>query len=308
MLACLALLATTEQHTVGHDCGHFAVRLEHRKHVLDEHEVGLFAFFRQPDGEAAGVVDVLADVILRKRRIGQHPVEALEFAALRLVLRLAQSVLLADVGVRDAVQQHVHLADRPGGADGFLAEKREVTRIAATFADVVAGLNQHAAGSTGGVVNRHAGLGIYDLNQAADDIGRGVELAGLFAGRIGEEFDQVFVGGTEQVGKLEVFVAQWDFLKILDEIRENGVVERALSDFAVEVDVLEHVLQGIDVGVFERFERLVQTGADVGLEVADFFPASLFGDKKGEFVRVLELGLNHIRGHAAGAELFRQRR
>src|SRR3546814_10288641 len=47
------------------------------------------------------------------------------------------------------------------------------------------------------------------------------------------------------------------------------VVERALADLAVEVDVLEHVLQRVEVGLFQRRQRLVEVAADVGLLVAD---------------------------------------
>ena len=130
--------------------------------------------------------------------------------------------------------------------------------IAAALADVVARLDQHAARAAGGVVDAHAGLRIDDLDQRAHHIGRGVELAGLLAGGVGEVLDQVFVGRAEQVGELEVLVAQRDLLEVLDEVGERVVVERALADLAVEVDVLEHVLQRIDVGVFERFERLVE--------------------------------------------------
>ena len=141
----LALVAAAEEHAVGHDGGHLAVGLEHGQHVLDEHEVGLLALLGHPDGEAAGVLDVLLDVVLAEGRIGEDAVEALELAVLVLVLRAADGVLLPDVGVGDAVQQHVHLADRPGGADLLLAGEREVARVAAGLADVVAGLDEHAA-------------------------------------------------------------------------------------------------------------------------------------------------------------------
>ena len=44
-------------------------------------------------------------------------------------------VLPADVGVSDAVERR---------ADALQPGQREVTRVAAAFADVVAGLNKHA--------------------------------------------------------------------------------------------------------------------------------------------------------------------
>ena len=213
------LLAAAEQHAVRHDGGHLAVGLEHGEHVLHEHQVGLLARLGHPDGEAAGILDVLLDVVLGEGRIGEHAVEAHQLAVLVLVLRAAEGVVLADVGVRDAVQEHVHLADGPDAAVALLAEEREVARVAAVLADVLARLDQHAARAAGRVVDAHAWLRVDELDQHADDIGRGVELAALLAGGVGEVLDQVLVGGAEQVGELEVLVAQRDLLEVLDEVR-----------------------------------------------------------------------------------------
>jgi hypothetical protein len=107
----VAFLATPEQHAVRHDSGGDAVVFQHGDHVLDEHQVGLLALLRHPDGEAAGILGVLLDVVLAEQRIGEHTVVALQLVALVLVLRPADSVFLADVRVGDAVQQHVHFAD-----------------------------------------------------------------------------------------------------------------------------------------------------------------------------------------------------
>lgn len=174
------------------------------------------------------------------------------------MLRAAEGVFLPDVGVRDTVQEHVHLADGPGGADALLAIEREVARVAADLADVVASLDQHTARPTGWVVDAHARLWLDHLDQRKHDVGGGVELAGLLSGRVGEELDQVFVGRAEQVRELEVLVAQRDLLEVMDEVRQRVVVEGALADLAVEVDVLEHVLQRVDVRVLQRFECLVE--------------------------------------------------
>ena len=69
------LLAPAKEHAVGHDGGHVAVALEAGQHVLDEHQVGLFAGFRAPLAEAVGELHIGAAVVLRERRVGQHPVE-----------------------------------------------------------------------------------------------------------------------------------------------------------------------------------------------------------------------------------------
>jgi hypothetical protein len=302
----LALLAAAEEHTVGHDGGEFSVGFEDGEHVLHEHEVGLLALLGHPDGEAAGIFDVFAEVVLGEGRVGEDAVEAGELVVLPLVLGAAKGVLLADVGVGDAVEEHVHLADGPGGADGLLAGEGEVAGIAAAFAHIVAGLDEHAAGAAGGIVNAHAGLGIDDLDEHAHDVGRGVEFAGLFAGGVGEEFDEVFVGGAEEVGELEVLVAEGDLFEVLDEVGEDVVVEGALADLAVEVDVFEDVLESLVVGVLDGFEGLVEAGADVGLEVAEGGPMGLGRDEEGVLVAVGELAGDDGGFEAAGEEGFLQ--
>ena len=162
------------------------------------------------------------------------------------------------------------------------------------------------SGAAGGIVNAHAFLRIDDLDEHAHDVGRGVEFAGLFAGGVGEEFDEVFVGGAEEVGELEVLVAEGDFLKILDEVGEDVVVEGALADLAVEVDVFEDVLEGLVVGVLDGFEGLVEAGADVGLEVAEGGPVGLGRDVEGVLVAVGELAGDDGGAEAAGEEGFLQ--
>ena len=125
----------------------------------------------------------------------------------------------------------------------FLPGEREVARVAAVVADIIARQDQHAARADGRVVDAHARLRIDDLDHHADDVGGGVELAALLAGGVGEVLDQVFVGGAEQIGELEVLVAQGDLLEYLDEVDQRVVAERALADLAVEIDVLEHILK-----------------------------------------------------------------
>lgn len=87
----------------------------------------------------------------------------------------------------------------------------------------------HATGAASRVIDGHTGPRIDDLDEAADDIGGGVELAGLFPSGDGEEFDEVFVGSVEQVGELEVLVAEGDIFEILDEVRQNVVIARCVQ-------------------------------------------------------------------------------
>ncbi len=145
VFACFALLTAPEQHTVRHYGRHAAIVLEYRQHVLHKHQIGLFAFFRHHHRKAAREFEVFFDVVLAEGRIGHHAIEALQFVAFVQMLRIAQGVFLADVSVGDAMQQHVHFADRPGGAHFLLAKQRQFIGTAAFFAQVVAHLDQHAA-------------------------------------------------------------------------------------------------------------------------------------------------------------------
>ena len=70
---------------------------------------------------------------------------------------------------------------------------------------------------------------------------------------------------------------------------ERVVVERPLADLAVEVDVLENVLERVGVGVFEGGEGLVEARADVGLEVADLRPVGFRRHEESVLVGVREL-------------------
>ena len=175
------------------------------------------------------------------------------------MLRLLDRVALSNVGAADAVQQHVHLADGPGAAVEFLPGEFQVAGVAADFLDVLLRLDQHAARSGTGVVDAHAFLRLDDLHHHADDFGGRVELAALLPGTVGEVFDEVFVGRTEQIGELEFVVRERDVVEVLDERHQGVVVHRPLADLAVEVDPLENVLQRVRVGVLDGSEGFVQT-------------------------------------------------
>jgi len=59
-----------------------------------------------------------------------------------------------------------------------------------------------------------------------------------------------------------------------------------LADLAVEIDASEDVLEGVYIGVFER---LVEAGANVGLQVANLGPVRFLGYEEGALVGVGEL-------------------
>ncbi len=122
-----------------------AIALEARQHVLDKHQVGFLAVFRTPLAETAGEFHAGAAVVLRKRRIGQHPVEPAYLAVLQ-DLRVFQGVAVLDGEPRDVVEDHVHVADRPGGAVGVLAVEHQIIGVLALLLDVLMRLDEKAAG------------------------------------------------------------------------------------------------------------------------------------------------------------------
>ena len=93
------------------------------------------------------------------------------------------------------------------------------------------------------------------------DRGR-VELAALLAGRVGELADEVLVGGTEEVGELEVLVAKPVLGEVDDQVAQLLVGNRRLAHLAGEIDVLDDAFEG-GIGFLQGREGLVEPIADV---------------------------------------------
>ena len=101
------------------------------------------------------------------------------------------------------------------------------------------GLNEEAAGTDRRVVNGVAGLRLNELDEQAHDLARGIELAAFLAGAVGEELDEVLVGGAEQVGELKV---------VVDE-NEPGLAEVVEQVFPLLVGYLGFALHRVEVDV-----------------------------------------------------------
>jgi hypothetical protein len=97
---------------------------------------------------------------------------------------------------------------------------------------------------------------------------RGVELAALPLRGVGELTDEVLVGGPEEVGELEVLVAEPVAVEVIDELPEPLVGDPRLPDRAVEIDVVEDAFQG-GVRLFESAEGQ-QAVTAVGRELLGF--------------------------------------
>src|SRR5271157_6013036 len=75
----------------------------------------LLAFFRSESvPEPLRELHVGAGVVLGERRISNHTVEFLD-VAIFYKLGCLESVLKRNLSIIDVVEEHIHLADRPGG-------------------------------------------------------------------------------------------------------------------------------------------------------------------------------------------------
>ena len=265
----------TKQHTVRQDRGHHAAVAGDGEHVLQKHQVGFLGAQRHlsirkalglelgpPGGSAIGIL-LGAAPVYGERRVGEHPVKVHELAALH-VLRLGQGVVVLQVGVADAVQQHVHLGDGPHGAVELLTKESGLAAVFAMLVDVFLGGNQHAAGATAGVVDFVLELGFDQPHHHAHHGAWRIKLAAFLARRVGKLADQVLVGGAQQVGKFEVFIVQAVDVEVRDELLQLDVGDLALANLSGEVDVLQHVVEA-DVFTFDACQRFAEQVADIGL-------------------------------------------
>ena len=168
------------------------------------------------------------------------------------VQRMQQRILKQNVRAFHAVQEHVQPADRPRGSVVDLAAETEIGGVAAGLLDELAADDEHTARTASGVIHAHARRGLEDSDHEADDVARRVEVAALFARRFGEHVNEKFVGGTEQVGKLEILIAQPVAAKMSPHQVFAAVVRnQPLCPLRFQkADVVEDV--------FERFVSLAQ--------------------------------------------------
>ncbi|MNR52998.1 hypothetical protein D3C85_1729390 [compost metagenome] len=73
-----------------------------------------------------------------ERRVGHHDVEVLEVGLAVEQLGVADGVAPLHAMVVFAVQEHVHLGQRPCAADGLLAEERVLARSGAVTDEATA--------------------------------------------------------------------------------------------------------------------------------------------------------------------------
>ena len=97
------------------------------------------------------------------------------------------------------MEKQVKLADGQGAQVALLAVEGEVAEVSALFAHVLGCIDEHAAGAGGGVADAHALFRLEQFDDESHHGSRGVELAALLAGVVGEPVDEVFVGVAQDV-------------------------------------------------------------------------------------------------------------
>ncbi len=204
-----------------------------------------------------GKFHVAFRVVLAEWRIGDHPVETLEFPAFP-VQGMQQGILEPNIGAPNAVQEHVDFADGPGRGIVYLAAEAKIGRIAAGLLDILAADDQHAAGTASGIVDTHSRSGIQHADHRTDHIPGRIKVPALLAGRFREHVDEEFAGGPEQVGKPEVLVAKAVAIEMAHQflarlVRNNAFVALDLH----EPNVIQNIPQRL-VGFAYGRQRLVQ--------------------------------------------------
>ena len=119
------------------------------------------------------------------------------------------------------MEQQVELANGQGAQVAFLPVQHQVADVAALFLHVLRGVDQHPAGPGRWVADAHPLLRLQKLDDEADDLAGGVELAALLARVVGELVDQVFVGVAQHVAGVHLAVAQVG----VAEVQAGEVVE-----------------------------------------------------------------------------------
>ncbi len=227
----LALLAHAEEGSMREDDGHApGLRGHGFDHVLHPGEVAALGG-RHP-GEVAAIritgPDLVAPFLQREGRIGDDAVEVGEVVAGE-ESGATQSIATHNLKVRRAVQEEVHARDGGGGQIFLLPVELAPERadIATRLLHMLDGLQQHAAGAAGGVINRLALTGIEDVHHEPHDGARGVELARLLVRGIGELLDQILVSLPEDV-RLGNAVPQRQGGEVLDEVAQQLVRQAVL--------------------------------------------------------------------------------
>ena len=229
--------------------GGAALVVEAGVHMLHPAPVGGgFTWEPGPGREAVqfvGVVIGLGVPVLVPHGIGHDAIEGAEFAAPVPEFGVLEGVADLDLALH-VVDDHVHVGHGPGIGDVFLAVELERCRLF-RLGPVFHGdfeLYEEAPGTTAGIVDGHAGLGLKHAGHDGSDFGRSVELAGALAATLGELANQILVALADDIG-LDVVKPQTLGADRFDQIGKRIVIQVALAvGGGIEIHPVDNALQG----------------------------------------------------------------
>ena len=260
------LRGAAEEHAVGHHDAEAAGTVQHRHHVLDEGQVAL-GLRRDPEAEAPVAVVL--------RHVPSPFVEA-ERADWQSLGRTAAALLHSRASGPESCPPFSIRASGSPWRSVFILQMAQVPRFfswpwsvrlhglpplrSMWWAHSMSMPPEPAVGSQMRIPSDRS----KELDDELDDHPRGVELAALLAGVVGELLYEVLVGAAEQIGFRHAVVAEGDLGEVLDQPREHGVAVSGVPELAlvVVVDAGENAFQRW-VLFLERCTCLVQRLADV---------------------------------------------
>ena len=248
-------------------------------HVLDEGVVPTLG--RRHAREVATVrvagPDIVAPLLQGEGGIGNHAIESGK-AVGGVEGGIAQSIATDNLKVRCAVEEEVHPGNG-GGGEVFLLPKElapECADIAARLLQMMDGLQQHAAGAAGRVIDGLALAGIEDGYHQPHNRARGVELACLFVGGVGEFFDKILIRLAEQIG-FGHRVAQRELGEVLDEVAEERIRKAV---FVCPLGIAEDPVKRVRIRLFNAPHGGLQGLPDIRSYLAHIGPVAVLGDLK----------------------------
>ena len=175
-------IGRAEEHAIRHDDGGAATGLENAKEERHEEQLGFLGLDDALEILGGGLVIKTAC----EGRIGED--EGVFFRIVLIVF--GQRVLVTDVRVFHAVEEHIHAADAEHGGieivavEGGLVEAAAgggilVDGIAVMGVEILGGGDEETGGAAGGIADLVLGRGSGHVHHELDDVARGAELAVL---------------------------------------------------------------------------------------------------------------------------------
>lgn len=211
-------IGRAKEHAVRHDDGGAATGLENAQEERHEEEFGFLGLDDALEVLGGGFVIETA----RERRIGED--EGVFFRVVLIVF--GQRVLVADVRVFHAVEEHVHAADAEHGGievvavEGGLVEAAAgdgilVDGIAVVGVEIFGGGDEETGGAERGIADLVLGRGSGHVHHQLDDVARAAELAVLPGA--GDFSQHIFVEVA-----LGVAVGHVDGIELVHDVRQHA--------------------------------------------------------------------------------------